>query len=725
MKANKTISRILAMVMILTLVSSNMVLGEGVVKKEETVYVNLNNNGEDLEKISSIWIHSNSPLKNLEDKTILEDVVNVKGEETPKVEDGKLMWNTDNKDIYYQGKVKRQIPIKPKIKYYLDGKKVEPEEIVGQSGEIRIRIDIENKDNRSIHLKKGETKTGYAPYLVVTVVDLPMDKFNNVKINMGKIVSDGSNQIITFISLPGLKDSLGVDDNLLDLEEYLEIIADVEDFEMRPIVFTATSKIPEIDALDDAEDLDQLIDGVEKIKEASEKLTEATQKLYEGQLELDKGLDEFIQGVDKIKFGSHTLLDGSLKLKEGLNVTYDGSKKIDEGANSLSQSANQLGEGFEGLGNGTVEFSNKAMEFSQGAAQVAEGVDKIPESTEALRGGMEELIQGTDTIKNGQDSLSEGLGKSLEAIEKIKEGKEKEGKVVDLLLKGVGGLDKIAAAIESFPGGTALSQSMKEALEQQRLALEGLKSSSQQLVLALEQLEEGLIQAEGASIELAQGIENLNIGQKRISGGLGELAQGTKGLKGASSQLIEGSSGLQQGAGTINENAQKAKEGAGKFSQGSKALSQGAKELTEGLGELNKGADRLHGGIEELSKGASQLTEGGGKLREGSQRLTEGSRELNEGMNQFHDDGINKMWEEVKDVDMDIVQVIDIKDELVRISKENNSFSGISDNMEGSLKFIMKTEGVKGIEKEEKLVVNNETEEESGFLAWIKEIFKR
>ncbi|WP_208754686.1 hypothetical protein [Schnuerera ultunensis] len=140
---------------------------------------------------------------------------------------------------------------------------------------------------------------------------------------------------------------------------------------------------------------------------------------------------------------------------------------------------------------------------------------------------------------------------------------------------------------------------------------------------------------------------------------------------------------------------------------------------------MNKGADRLHGGIEELSKGASQLTEGGGKLREGSQRLTEGSRELNEGMNQFHDDGINKMWEEVKDVDMDIVQVIDIKDELVRISKENNSFSGISDNMEGSLKFIMKTEGVKGIEKEEKLVVNNETEEESGFLAWIKEIFKR
>lgn len=713
------------MAMIITLVSSNLVFGEGIVKKEETVYVNLDNSGEDIEKISSIWIHSDAPLNSIEDKTILEDVVNIKGEEMPKVEDGKLIWETDNEDIYYQGKVKKQIPLKPSIKYYLDGKEVRPEDIVGESGEIKISIDIQNKDKHSIHLKKGETKTAYAPYIVATVVDLPMDKFKNVKVNTGKIVSDGSNQIITFISLPGLKDSLGIDSDKLELEEHLEIVADVENFEMKPIVFTATSQIPEIDALDDAKDLDELIDGVDKIKEASEKLTEATQKLYEGQVELDKGLDEFVQGVDKIKFGSDTLLEGSTRLKEGLNKTYEGSKKIDEGANALSKSANQLGEGFVGLGNGTVEFSNKAMEFSQGAAQVAEGVDKIPESTKALSGGMKELIQGTETIKNGQDSLSEGLGKSLEAVKKIKAGKEKEGKVVELLLKSVDGLDKIASSIENFPGGNAVTQTMKEVLGQQRTALEGLESSNQQLVLALDQLEEGLLQAEGASKELAQGIENVNVGQKKISSGLEELAQGTEGLKGASSQLVEGSAGLQQGANTINENAQKANEGAGRFVEGSKGLSQGTKELTNGLGELNTGADKLYGGIEELSKGAGQLAEGGGKLKEGSHKLTEGSKELKEGMNKFQDEGINKMWDEVKDADMDVSKVIDIKDELVRLSKDNQSFSGLSEDMEGSLKFIMKTEGVKGVEEVEKLEIDENIKEEKGFISWLKRIFKK
>lgn len=360
MKANKIISRILAMVMILTCVFSNITFGEGIVKKEETVYVNLDNSGEDIEKISSIWIHSNSPLKTIEDKSTLEDVINVKGEEVPEVKDGKLVWKTENKDIYYQGKVKQQIPLKPSIKYYLDGKEVKPEDIVGKSGEIRISIDIQNRDKHPIYLDKGETRTAYTPYVVATVVDLPMDRFKNVKVNTGKLISDGSNQIITFISLPGLKDSLGVDSNKIDLEEHLELIADVKNFEMKPIVFIATSEIPEMDALDDVKDLDELIDGIEKIKDASEKLIEATNKLYEGQVELDKGLDEFIQGIDKIKFGSDTLLNGSAKLKEGLNQTYEGSKKIDEGANTLSQSANQLGKGFGDLGNGTVEFSKKS-----------------------------------------------------------------------------------------------------------------------------------------------------------------------------------------------------------------------------------------------------------------------------------------------------------------------------------------------------------------------------
>src|SRR5690606_18971916 len=109
---------------------------------------------------------------------------------------------------------------------------------------------------------------------------------------------------------------------------------------------------------------------------------------------------------------------------------------------------------------------------------------------------------------------------SLEALEQIKAGKEKEGKIVDLLLKGVNGLEKIAKGIEKLPGGTTLAETMEQGLKEQREALEGIKNSSDELISALIQLEEGLKEAKGASIELSQGINHLNEGQKKINDGL-------------------------------------------------------------------------------------------------------------------------------------------------------------------------------------------------------------
>lgn len=716
MKTDKIIARVLIIVMTLTILSSNVVMAEGKVFKEETVYVNLNNKGEELGKISSIWIHSDTPLETVEDKSELKDIINIKGDEVPIIEDGKLIWETDKKDIYYQGKADKSLPIQPEIKYYLDGKKVDVEDIVGETGDIKITIDINNKD-----IRNGV----YTPYMVATVVNLPTNKFSNLKTNTGKILSDGSSQIITFVSLPGFNKSLGLKDNIIDLPNHLEIEAETTDFEMKPIVFTVTSEIPEIDKLDDAKNLDELIDGIDKIKDASEKLSEATQKLYDGQSELNNGIDEMVKGVGQVNIGSNSLLDGSLKLKEGIDETYKGSLQINEGTNTLSKSADQLGEGFVGLGNGAVEFSGKAVEFSQGAKEVAEGVDSIPENTNVLNNGMEELIKGTDTLKNGQDSLSQGLGKSVEALKQIKAGKEKEGKVVDLLLKGVNGVEKIVKGIENLPGGRALAETLNEALKEQKTALEGIKNSSDELVLALTQLEEGLIEAEEASVELSQGIENINVGQQKINSGLNELATGTKGLKVVSKQLIEGSSALQEGANNLNENALIAKEGTTQFIEGSKGLAKGTEDLTNGLRELNKGAGNLHDGISELSKGTDELVQGGEKLKEGSHKLTEGAKELNEGMHQFHQEGIKKMDDELGGSDLNITDIIENKDKLVKISKSNTSFTGIGEDMDGSYKFIMKTEGIKGEEKQQIIETKPEVEEEKGFIAWIKGIFKK
>ena len=73
-------------------------------EKEQTVYVNADENGNSKEVIVSNWLKNTGNEKNLTDKSNLTDIENVKGDETCEQNpDGNLTWNTDGGDIYYQG----------------------------------------------------------------------------------------------------------------------------------------------------------------------------------------------------------------------------------------------------------------------------------------------------------------------------------------------------------------------------------------------------------------------------------------------------------------------------------------------------------------------------------------------------------------------------------------------------------------------------------------------
>ena len=93
-------------------------------------------------------------------------------------------------------------------------------------------------------------------------------------------------------------------------------------------------------------------------------------------------------------------------------------------------------------------------------------------------------------------------------------------------------------------------------------------------------------------------------------------------------------------------------------------------------------------------------------------------------MKTFHDDGINKLYTEGNNTISSIDDVIAAKDELVKASKEFSSFTGKGEEMDGSVKFIMKTDEVK-IEDKAKEEKKEVKEEKKGFFAWLKRISKK
>ena len=126
------------------------------VSKDETVYVNADASGTEQE--ITVSRENAGTQKNLKDETELENVKNVKGDETFEESGDAITWQTNGADIYYQGTTEKQLPVSMKMTYFLDGKEMSPEELKGQSGHLNSdpTIRIMRKDCES-RRKEGRT----------------------------------------------------------------------------------------------------------------------------------------------------------------------------------------------------------------------------------------------------------------------------------------------------------------------------------------------------------------------------------------------------------------------------------------------------------------------------------------------------------------------------------------------------------------------------------------
>ncbi|MBU3209221.1 hypothetical protein KPL28_06160 [Clostridium algidicarnis] len=327
-KLNYMSKTIISLVLVASIVSPNLVQASEAIKKDESVYITLDKEGKVQDKIVSTWIH-NPNGGDIKDKSNLKDIKNIKGEDKPEINGESITWRSKENDIFYQGNSNEELPLEITMIYYLNGVSIKPEELAGKSGKVKISLEIKNKEAHKVTIN-GKEKTIYTPFATVALLNLPMDNFKNININSGQIVSDGNNNIITYIGLPGLKESLGLNTMDIDLgiEDKLEIEADVENFKMGPVMITATPDLPEIEKLKDSKDLSELVDGIDELKDASGKLKEGSEKLSEGESLFAEKMGDLVVGTDKLKGGSTSLKNGAYDLKSGINTAGKGIGSI-------------------------------------------------------------------------------------------------------------------------------------------------------------------------------------------------------------------------------------------------------------------------------------------------------------------------------------------------------------------------------------------------------------
>lgn len=393
----------------------------GSVEKEETVYVNADARGTVKNITVSSWLKNGDGAEELTDVTRLTDVVNVKGDETFTQDGDTYVWAADGRDIYYQGETAEALPVDVKVTYYLDEKEVNPEELVGKSGKVKIRFDYENHSTQKTEIGGKETEL-YVPFVAASTLILDSDRFVNVEVENGRILSDGKNTVVAGVAMPGLYDSLdllnleGFED--VDIPEYVEVTADVTDFEL---AMTATILMPDVLSRLDTDDMD----GFDDLKDDMEELNDATYELIDGCVELD-------DGVQELKDNMPDLWDGAVELDDGAVELNDGAWELDDGAQDLMDGADKLNDGAKDIREG-------AKELDQGVGTLQAGAGLLNENMPKLTGGVNSLAAGLQSLQNpmmlGPDGKS---GDAEHPYIKASAGLLRNG--VDTLVAGVLGM---------------------------------------------------------------------------------------------------------------------------------------------------------------------------------------------------------------------------------------------------------------------------------------------
>lgn len=453
-------------------------------EKTETVYVFASAAGDVRKIIVSDWIHNPNGSDTLIDSSTLNDVENVKGDETYTVnEDGMRVWNAAGSDIYCQGTTDRALPVSVKVSFTLDGEPISAEALEGKSGRVQIRFDYTNNCFETVEID-GKQERINVPFAMLTGVLLDGDVFSNVEISNGKLVNDGSRTIAAGLAFPGLRENLGIDSEKLEIPDYVEITADAKNFKLTNTVTIAANELfNQIDASE--------LDSVDDLKASMTELSDSMGALTDGSSALYDGLCTLLEKTDVLTAGIDALADGAAQVKAGAESAAQGANSVCGGADALASGLAQIDAGSASLNAGAAQVFNSLL-ANANAQLAAAGLD-IP----------------TLTIENYSqvlDAVLAQLGGSVPAIEQLKAQ-----------------LDSYNAFYTGLQSYTAGVGSAKQGADSLAAGAAQLRDGANALSSGVNSLYDGILELKNGIPALSDGVTQLRDGAMQLSDGLNEF----------------------------------------------------------------------------------------------------------------------------------------------------------------------------------------------------------
>ena len=682
---------------------------EAETSKDETVYVLAGADGTVQKIIVSDWIKNAMAADSLDDKTELSDIENIKGDESFTLGgDNSCVWDAQGNDIYYQGNIEKELPVQMSVCYTLDGQAIAPEALAGQSGHVTIRFDYQNMQYEEV-LLDGKTEKIYVPFTMLTGMLLDTEVFRNVTISNGKLINDGDRIAVVGIAFPGLQEDLAISKEKLDIPDYVEISADVENFEMGMTMTLATTEL--FGAIDsDKLDLHELSDAMAELTDAMDQLMDGSSQLYDGLCTLLEKSGDLVSGINKLAEGAAQLKAGAESLDSGAAQLQASAAQLSSGLNTLNANSSSLNGGARQVFSSLLSMANTQLSEAglsvpaltiDNYASVLDGVIASLDDTAVYQAALEQV---TATVNANRGMIEEKVTEAVQAQVEAEVSAQVTAAVQETVTQAV-------HENEAQFRAAVIQQALGMTVEEYKAAIEaGLVTQEQQ-------------DAVNAAVEAAMQAEiDARMQREEIQAQINAVTQQTVGEQMQSDEiqaLIASNTELQvqqaiseaMSSDAVQAQLSAAAEGAksvialkssldsyNAFYLGLITYTSGVSSAAAGANELKTGADALKAGTSELSAGAAELLQGiqtmkdsAPALVDGITQLRDGSMELSDGLKQFNEEGIQKL---IEAVDGDLDGLSNRIRVTADVAKHYTSFSGISEDMDGDVKFIYKTDSI-------------------------------
>lgn len=380
----------IALIIVLILLFGSSCMAMPTQKKNETVYVNLDNYG----KVNKINIYSKwltNGASTVEDHTRYLTISNLTNREAYTKNGEAIVWNVEgNKNFAYTGEVGEEyynlIPWNFDISYKLNGVEVSPDKLLGAQGLVKITIDINSNKEANTYYQNN--------YVLEITSTYNMSEYLSVESEEAMITDTGNSRTLMFVILPGQSTTINIEIGSNDF--YMDGIT----MALVPVTGNILDQI--VNIVEDREDIE---DAFDSINSSADIILGAMGGMTSGLSGVTTGVNEIRQGNTNLHELGDLRDEDIASLKTILEELSPLISRIQKDLDNLNKNYTIIIELDEKLNKELKNLSNNVHNLNSDLDSVYKVMKDLPDDVEDINS----LIRLTGNVVRDTDSVVTAL----------------------------------------------------------------------------------------------------------------------------------------------------------------------------------------------------------------------------------------------------------------------------------------------------------------------------